>query len=414
MGFAQPAFSRHAMRDSQKTKAQLVGELMESRERIAELLAMLVEQRQTEQALRESEEKFRSVAERNFDLIYELDLEGRITYLSSAGELLSGGNRETILGTFFQDHLPEYDRQRGIEALAAVARGQSLRNLPLDAFRYDGTLGSFEFNTSPLLKDGQIVGIQGIGKDVTELKQAQEKEREVETLREIDRLRTELLANVSHELRTPLATIKGYATMLLNYDTQLGHDAKQEHLTSIDNATDHLMDLINQLLDMSHLEAGVFNLRKESTRISDLIHEATVESQARVPEHRLVLKLPKRLPKVYIDARRIRQVVDNLIDNATKYSQPGTEVTIKAKKTEAELIISVSDQGAGIPEENLDRVFDRMYRVEQEQSANQPGGIGLGLSICQSLIEAHNGKIWIESKVGEGTTCFFSLPLATQ
>lgn len=402
-----------ALKDTSKTKDQLISELLELRQRVSQLEILETERKLAEAALRESEERFRGVAERNFDMIYELDLEGRITYLSSAGEMLAGGKPEEILGTFFQDHLPKSEKLKGINALTFVSKGQSMHSYQLDIIRNDGSVVSFEFNSSPIFKDGEVIGVYGVARDITERKRAEEKEREVETLKEIDRLRTELLANVSHELRTPLATIKGYATLLLNYDAKLAYDAKQDHLNSIDSAADQLMELIDELLDMSQLEAGLFRLRKTLASISDLVCDAVTESQARVPQHQIISEVPKKLPKVNIDARRIRQVLDNLIDNASKYAKPETEVIIRVKRVNQEIVISVTDHGAGIPEQYRDRVFDRMYRVEQEQSSSHASGIGLGLSICKGLVEAHNGRIWIESEVGEGTTCFFTLPLGT-
>ncbi len=399
------------MKDTSKTKGQLISELLELRQRVSQLEVLETKRKKAEEALRESEEKFRSVAERNFDMIYELDMEGRITHVSAAGETLDGGKPEDVLGTFFKDHLPESEKAKGIHALTTVSKGQSMQNYKLDIIRIDGSIISFEFNSSPIIKDGEVVGVQGIARDITERKLAEEKEREVETLKEINRLRTDLLANVSHELRTPLATIKGYSTMLLNYDAKLKPAAKQEHLRSIDSATDQLMDLIDQLLDMSQLEAGLFKLKKESTSIPTFIREIMAESQARAPQHRFMLNFPNKLPRVSIDSKRVRQVLANLIDNATKYSDTGTEVAIQIHRKPTELVFSITDQGPGIPEEYLERVFDRMYRVEHEQHPNHASGIGLGLSICKGLVEAHGGNIWIESEVGKGTSCLFTIPL---
>jgi len=124
-----------------------------------------------------------------------------------------------------------------------------------------------------------------------------------------------------------------------------------------------------------------------------------------------VSNLRKRLPRVKIDAKRIRQVLDNLLDNAVKYSPQGTEVLVSAKQAGREMVISVADQGLGIPADELSKVFDRMYRIEQRLT---PGvdGIGLGLSICQRLVEAHGGRIWVDSEKGKGSTFHFTIPMA--
>ena len=117
---------------------------------------------------------------------------------------------------------------------------------------------------------------------------------------------------------------------------------------------------------------------------------------------------------MYVDARRVRQVVDNLIDNAIKYSEKGTKICVQARRTGAELLLSVTDQGIGIPAEDAERIFDRMYRIEQRLAMEQEiGGAGLGLAICKGLVEAHGGRIWVDSHLGKGSTFYFTLPLDT-
>jgi len=229
-------------------------------------------------------------------------------------------------------------------------------------------------------------------------------------LRDLDRLRTDLLANVSHELRTPLASIKGFSTMLLDYDKRLKHDKKRNYLESIDKSTDKLKELIDQLLDMSRLEAGMMALNKQYTDIEKLLQDTVVEAQVRLPTHRLSLDLIDGLPEVNIDPMRIRQVLDNIINNAVKYSPAGTEVVVAVRRVGNGLLTSVIDQGVGIPKEDHERVFERMYRSQKGQISGVRGA-GLGLSICKGLVEAHDGRIWIESEEGKGTKCCFTLPI---
>jgi len=260
-------------------------------------------------------------------------------------------------------------------------------------------------------EQGNIIAVIRQGRDITERKRVEERIREAEILKKLDRLRAELLANVSHELRTPLTTIKGYSTILLDYDTRLRHNEKRRYLESIDKAVNRLVRLIDQLIDMSRLEAGLMEMEKAITSISKLIREAVVEAQIRTPRRKLVLNLPKRLPRVNIDARHIREVLDNLIDNAIKYSGEGKEIVVKVRRVRRKLLISIADQGVGIPADELERVFSRMYRSKQRLS-DEPGGMGLGLAICQRLVAAHGGRIWVKSEEGKGSTFFFTLPLA--
>ncbi len=137
------------------------------------------------------------------------------------------------------------------------------------------------------------------------------------------------------------------------------------------------------------------------------------EAQLRAHEHNIVSHGRNKLPRLNIDAKRIREVLDNLIDNAVKYSGQGTEVMVSARRTRQKLLISVADQGIGIPSDELEKVFDRMYRIEQ-RLAPQTGGIGLGLPICKGLVKAHGGRIWVESEVGKGSTFYFTLPIKTK
>lgn len=236
-------------------------------------------------------------------------------------------------------------------------------------------------------------------------------EKKVVEYEELSQLKSDLLATVSHELRTPLATIKGYATMMIGYFPRLSSDETRNYLKAIDGATDRLTKLVDNLLDTARMEVGLLKLEKTTSDISKLLREAVTEANIRTEHHHIEMRPAGRLPGVNIDARRIRQVLDNILDNAVKYSRQGTEVLVSARRAGRELVISVTDQGPGIPPDEQTRVFDRMYRIKQRLT---PGveGMGLGLSICRRLVEAHGGRIWVESESGQGSTFCFTLPVA--
>lgn len=228
---------------------------------------------------------------------------------------------------------------------------------------------------------------------------------------ELNRLKSDLLSMVSHELRTPLATIKGYATMLVSYDEKLANDEKIQSLMSIDKATNRLTYLVDQLLDMSRADAGLLKLEMEPADPATLIRQAVAEARLRAPDYDFEVDVPAEgLPLVRMDVSRIRQVLDNLLDNAIKYAANGKGVAVSARQHDGDIVFSVTDRGPGIPEHELERIFERMYRIEQ-----QPGpavnGLGLGLSICKALVQAHGGRIWAESQLGEGSRFVFTLPL---
>ena len=156
----------------------------------------------------------------------------------------------------------------------------------------------------------------------------------------------------------------------------------------------------------------MLKLDKTSASIAGLLKRAVFEAQLREPDRQIVLKLEKKLPKPGIDVKRIQQVLDNLISNAVKYSGAGTKIVVSGEMRQQELLISVTDQGVGIPDEELPLIFDRFYRIKQGQ-VHSKSGAGLGLSISKGLVEQHGGKIWVESKEGEGSTFRFTLPLDT-
>jgi two-component system sensor histidine kinase KdpD len=236
--------------------------------------------------------------------------------------------------------------------------------------------------------------------------------RKVAALRELDRMKTELLSTVSHELRTPLGSIKGYATTLLTHGNRLRKDEQREFLEIIDSEADRLRDLIENLLDMSRLEAGVLRIDREPARLAATAQEVTRKVQLATPNHQLALDWPINDPMVNADQRRIYQVLQNLLTNAVKYSPNGGCITLLAAIERRELVISVADQGLGMPAAELDKIFDRFHRIQSEVSRGI-GGTGLGLAICKGLVEAHGGRIWAESNgEGTGTTLRFTLPLS--
>ena len=196
--------------------------------------------------------------------------------------------------------------------------------------------------------------------------------------------------------------------MLIDYEDRLKLQEKHDYLETIDKNADRLVELIEQLLEMSRLEAGMLSITKKSIDIIKLCREAINEVRIRATDYNFTLDLPARLPRVNADSRRIRQILDNIIDNSVKFSDKGTEISLTLRRKEAELIFTITDHGTGIPEKDLPRVFNRMFH-----SPKKPGvaGVGLGLSICKGLVEAHGGVIWIESEEGKGTKCFFTLPL---
>jgi PAS domain S-box-containing protein len=370
----------------------------------------ITERKQAEEALRESEEKFSKAFRSSPDIVSISTLkDGRYIEVNDSFTQITGYSREEAIGRT-SDELNTWataeERDRMIRILLTKGR---FHNEEFIARSKSGKLQILSISAE-VIEIGGVPCVIAVSTDITERKQAQARQREAENLRELDRLRTELLANISHELRTPLSSIKGFATVLLEYEDKLKRPEKREYLETIDKNTDRLVELIEQLLDMSRLGAGMLPINKSPTSISELFQEVLAEVQVRAPAHRFTLDLPARLPRAHIDARRIHQVLDNLTNNAVKHSRAGTEITLSACKKGDEILVAVIDQGTGIPKNILPRVFERLFSSGKRHMAGTSGA-GLGLSICKGLVEAHGGRIWIESEEGKGTTCFFTLPV---
>ncbi|OGO01989.1 MAG: hypothetical protein A2Y90_01145 [Chloroflexi bacterium RBG_13_52_12] len=370
----------------------------------------ITERTQMEHALRESEEKFSKAFRASPEVITITSVsDGRYLEVNESFTRVFGYTREETIGRPSSElgvWLTPRDREKMMRKLQEHGR---LRNEEISFITKSGEIRSVLFSAELIECEGELC-VLSVTNDITDYKRIEAQALEAENLRAVDRLRTELLANVSHELRTPLASIKGFATMLLDYDKRLTQLEKREYLETIDKNADRLVELIEQLLEMSRLGAGILSIRKMPVNIIGLCQTIIAEARVRAPDHKYVLDLPRRLPQIDVDDRRIRQVLDNIIDNAVKYSSAGNEIILSIRKNGDKLLFTVTDHGIGIPAKELPHVFDRMFHSARGQKSGVPGA-GLGLSICKGLVEAHGGEIWLESEEGAGTRCFFTLPL---
>jgi len=230
----------------------------------------------------------------------------------------------------------------------------------------------------------------------------------LEAERQLERLQDDFVATVSHELRTPLGFIKGYATTLLREDTNWNEDDRREFLTIIDEETDRLKELIDNLLDSSRLQSGTLRMEFQPLRLDTLLKDLPLRAKSFDERLTLDVDLETSHLQVQADPTRLAQVFDNLLSNVVKYA-PGSKVNITLSSQDNQAHIAVSDNGPGIPEENLPNIFSRFYQVPNQNRSVR--GSGLGLFICRRIINAHEGEITAESNFGEGTTFHIYLPL---
>jgi signal transduction histidine kinase len=230
-----------------------------------------------------------------------------------------------------------------------------------------------------------------------------------EVAEQANRLQAEAMATLSHELRTPLAAIKGYSTALLLEEVDWPDEKKREFLNLIDQECDHLQTMIGDILDSSLIDVDQMTLEMQPVRLQILAREVADEMKHRVKIHRLVVDIPDSFPIIDADSFRIKQVIRNIVDNSIKYSPEGGLIVIRGEERPEDIVVSISDQGVGISQEDLIPLFERYFRVKDSTGYHIPG-TGLGLPVARTIIEKHNGRIWAESKIGEGTTLYFSIP----
>ena len=255
----------------------------------------------------------------------------------------------------------------------------------------------FRANIVPLRVDGEVNGCIVVFHDVTRLKRLEE-------------VRKDFVANVSHEIRTPLTTIKGYAETLLEDPPEDIHDQRR-FLSLILKHSNRLSSLTEDLLKLSAIDAERWEVHRAYIELNSLFRglQQSFSRQAEVKSLSLTFDTDPKPLRLYVDSRSLNQILSNLVENAVKYTQEGGEIMVRAKEESDSIHFFVQDTGIGIPQRDLERIFERFYRVDKERSRDI-GGTGLGLAIVKNLVQAEGGRVWAESRLGKGTTFHVSFP----
>lgn len=340
---------------------------------------------------------------------YFMDTDGLYQECNRAFENIIGRNREQILGHPLADLIgPEaaapyqqYDRELLAQGGKQVFETRCCQ--PADAPR------DMLFHKAVLPReDGSAGGIVGILLDITDRKQAEE------TLRRFDRIKSEFISTAAHELSTPLTTIQGYTELLLDEQGGFTRQQQGEFVAEIGEGTQRLATIIDDLLDISRIETG----RPLPMTFAEVDPHTLLQKSIehfRFNREQLQLDLDDRLPaelRLYCDGFRLEQVLLNLLSNAAKYSPKGGTVRIAAELQAGELLIQVEDDGIGMTPEQIAQVFNKFYRADTSDTAIP--GLGLGMTIVKTIIEAHRGRIRVESEPGRGTQVAVYLPLAPE
>jgi PAS domain S-box-containing protein len=336
--------------------------------------------------------------------IFGVDANGLVNEWNQKAAEITGHSKDEVCGrSLVEDFIAEDYKVLVKEVLDNALVGKETSNFEFPLYTKDGKRVEVLLNATPRRDaSGNIVGVVGVGQDITHLK-------------EVDRLKSNIVANVSHELRAPLASIKAYTELLL--DELEGEDRALRHrfLTIIDRETDRLTGLICDVLDLSRLEAGQFALKKEPLYIGEIIGDILdlYDIQAQDRKISIHADVQPDLPPILADRELMTMIIKNLVGNAIKFSKEGGQVGVLAREEDARLILSIVDRGTGIPPDDLPHIFEKFYRV---WSTTESGieGVGLGLVLAKEAAEAHGGKIEVESKLGVGSRFIVTLPMVGQ
>lgn len=341
------------------------------------------------------------------DAIVCTDLEDRILTWNRAAEVIFGYEKGEATGQSLAIVLPVGRFKELEEIRNKVQLTGLMRNLEVRRKRKDGSIIDVALAVSPIKDNADnVIGFLHLAKDITE------KKRYEQRLKELDKMKSDFVSNVSHELRTPLTSIKGSVDNMLDGITGPLSEKQMRYLTRIKSNADRLARLINDILDLSKIEAGKIDLRPASLSLLSLTQEVTESVRPVAAEKLISLEVATPDPHItaWADRDKVTQVLMNLISNAVKFSPSHGKVTVAIQRNGDQWVqISVIDTGPGIAPEEAGKIFDKFYQIAHADK-QKTRGTGLGLAISRSLVELHGGKIWVETEVGKGSAFSFTLP----
>jgi len=367
----------------------------------------VTDSKRAQQALLESEERFRFLAETIPSIVWTAAPDGTLTYVNRRWLEYSGPNSEQNSPGWGELVVHPDDSERCMTEWAEALREGKEYAIEVRHRRYDGVFRWFMTRAVPLRDSvGRIVSWFGVTNDIQDQKEMQEH------LQEMDRRKDEFLATLAHELRNPLAPIRNSLQFLRLAGTD--HTATERAVEIIDRQVNHMVRLVDDLLEVSRITRGKIELRKEAVDLAEIIDMAVETSRPLIEAagHRFEVSLPQEPVTLEVDCVRVSQVIANLLNNAAKYTDAGGQIWLTAFAESREVIISVRDTGVGISADMLPKVFDMFTQIGCSLDRSQ-GGLGIGLTLSRSLIELHGGQIEARSAgAGRGSEFVIRLPLA--
>lgn len=337
-----------------------------------------------------------SIVESSDDAIISKSLEGKITGWNKGAERLYGYKAEEMIGQPISKLIPPGKKSDFPYIMDQLRQGRRIDHYETERMTKDGRIVHVSITVSPI-KDslGNIIGASKIARDITDKV-------------EYERRKDEFVSIASHELKTPLTSQKAFGELLEMLVSKNGDNQYLPYIKKINAQTEKLAKLVEDLLDLSRVQVGKFDIAQKAFSYDKVVEEV-IESMQPMSKHKIIKKGGVK-KKIIGDSERIGQVLTNLLSNAIKYSPKADKILVRIKPDKDKLVTAVRDYGIGIDGENHKKIFERFYRVEGLEETYP--GMGIGLHVSKEIINRHGGEIWVESRKGDGSTFYFSIPFS--
>ncbi|WP_406657521.1 PAS domain S-box protein [Methanolobus sp. ZRKC2] len=378
---------------------------------VADGIGEAILRKRSEDEIRESEAKYRSLFNQSAEGIYLHDLRGNILDVNDEAVLQSGYSKEELLNLdVFSFLSKEVDREKMMRRWSQWSPGTTV-SLETQHIRKNGSIYPAEL-TINLVNFGSKIMIMALVRDITERKKAEESLIKAKMMAEENsRIKSEFLANMSHELRTPLTAIIGFSDMLSSEMFGSLNEKQIRFSRHINTSGEHLLELINEILDLAKIEAGKMELECEKFPLSEVLDEMQTLIAPLAVRKKIDLEIENNIQEteIFADRMKFKQIMYNLLSNAIKFTPDNGKVLVIANKTDKGVCVSVSDSGIGIPENKIQNIFNPFTQVDSS-SKRKHGGTGLGLALVRQFVEMHKGNIQVKSEKGKGSTFTFTIP----